>query len=170
MKNYIQILGVVSLLHIAVSCASEVNKVVVKIPDDFRGPITVRAVATEEQLFDGMLIPDQNGLILVSEKGFWNWYRLSARRENGDKIKIGRLSDEADGATYAFWELPAGAFAHYFYVGKREDMESWYASNYDKLFRIPEDRLKRNGYKVEMIVPDSEDSWAAKGSNTKSKD
>ena len=157
MKKYIQLLGVAALLHITVSCASDVSKVVIKIPENFRGPITVRAVAAEEQPFDGVLIPDQSGLILVSEKGFWNWYRLSARWETGDKIKVGRLRDEAEGTTFAFWELPAGLDVQYFYVGKREEMENWYAANYENLFRVPEDRLKRDGYKFEVIELDTED-------------
>ena len=142
MKKYIQILGAVALLQIAVSCTSDVNRILFIIPDDFRGPITVRAVATEDKPFDGVLIPDQNGLILVSEKGFWNNYRLSARWVNGEKIKVGRLRDEAKGASFAFWELPVGVDIRYFFIGNRKVMENWYASNYDKLFRIPEDRNK----------------------------
>lgn len=149
-------LGVFVLFYITVSCASDVNKVVVKIPDDFHGPITVRAVAIEEKPFDGMQIPDQNGHIFVSEKGFWNWYRFRARRENGDKIKVGSLEDEADADTFAFWILPSGIDVQYFYVGKREEMEDWYAANYEKLFRVPENRLKRNGYKFEVIELDTE--------------
>lgn len=126
MKKYLRILVLIILFHTAVVCASDVNEIVFKIPDDFRGPITVEPGGNGEQPFDGMLIPDQNGLILVSQKGFWNNYRLSARWENGDKIKVFRLGDEADGATVALWELPAQVHAKIFYVGNREEMEYLY--------------------------------------------
>lgn len=130
MKNYIQMLGFIIFFHTAVSRASDVNEIVFKIPDDFRGPITVQPESNEEQPFEGTLIPDQNGLILVSKKGFWNDYRLSAEWEDGEKIKAIGFPDEADDATVAFWELPAEVFLKHFYVGEREELENWYAANF----------------------------------------
>lgn len=151
MKNYIQILGFIIFFHTAVSCASDVNEIVFKIPDDFRGPIMVKPEDNVEQPFDGMLIPDQNGDVQVSDKGFWNDYRLSARWENGDKMKVFSIRDEVDGATVAFWELPSGVGLKYFYVGKREEMENWYAGIIILLGRMPGTILFEQREVVEKI-------------------
>jgi len=146
-----------SLCNLAlISCMPEVNNATIVVPDGYRGPITIKAVPTAENRFDGRLIVNQEGLVLVSEEGFWNSYRVKAVYESGEGIRVGRLRDKESENAFAVWQLPSGSHVKYYYVGKRAAMEDWYFNNKDDLYKIPEERLKRSHGRVEMIDPNSE--------------
>ena len=126
-------------------CGPKVNKVELKLENDFAGLVVIRAKSDAAAPFSGQVAVPRQGELNVSEQGFFGLFRITATREDGTRLAVELLSEAAAPDQYAVWWLPDGAYIRYFFVGRRDEMERFYQLNKEHLYQIEESRLKREG-------------------------
>lgn len=131
-------------------CGRKVNKVDLKLENDFAGLVVIRAKPDAVAPFSGQVVVPRQGELSVSEKDFFGDFRITAAREDGTQIAVELLSKAAAPDEYAVWWLPDGAYIRYFFVGRRDEMERFYQLNKERLYQIEESRLKRSGNSFEL--------------------
>lgn len=133
-----------------VACGPQVNDVHFQFNNDFAGLLVVRAKSNEPRSFSGRIVVPKEGEIEVSQDGFSGGFRVSAERENGTRLPVGLLRNAAPADAFGLWQLPDGAFVRYFYLGRRDEMERFYQSEKDRLYRVEESRLERGPNRADL--------------------
>lgn len=138
------------------ACESKVNRVNLQLENDFHGLMEVLATPSATKVFTGDVRIPRDGHIEVKEASFTGEMRISARRLDGTNLDVELIRNEAPNDAFGVWQFGSGAFVHYFYVGSRIEAEDFYRENQERLYRIPESRLRRseNG-EFELIVPEN---------------